>query len=118
MNRRVITIDGVAYVRADSIKAEDMKRDEFAAAVLEAVAHVSLVSASELTGRSRSARLSTLRAAAIGIMRDVGNLPWEAIGDAMGRDHSTVIACSRKHGETRVSRRIRKLAIQRMGQSE
>ena len=115
MSKRIITIDGVPYIRADAVRPEDMERDEFAQTVIEAVAHVSMVRATEITGRSRNTRLSAVRAAAISIMRDFGSMPWESIGDAMNRNHSTVLVCMDKHGNSRAARRICKLAIERMG---
>lgn len=112
---RILVVNGEAYIRASTVRREEMEASEFARSIIEVAASVSGIRPIEITGRSRAPRLSPIRAACIAVMRDQGNMTWEDIGDSLGgRDHSTVLNCHGKHAGSATSRKVQKRVLDRL----
>ena len=116
MSKRVIQLDGVVYVRADCVRSDELDVSSFAAVILDQVARSSGVMVAQLVGPTRQAALRAPRTAAAVIMRGRG-MSWEQIGDAMQRDHSTIMNRVSKYGDDEETRRLvrsvsRRLAVE------
>ena len=113
MGKRTYNIDGVLYVRADLVRVDEVSMHAVAARVVKAVADVHGYDPAAVTSIGRKEPLPKLRAAAIGLMIERG-MGWSMIGRELRRNHSTVIACFRKHGDNEWVRRVMDAARESM----
>lgn len=120
MSRRIIVLDGVTYVRADSLKSSVLPdgleaAGKLAQDVIKKAAQLNLMRPEELTGRGSSRRLTRIRVACSLVLREFADLSWAQVGEALGgRDHSTMIKLCQKHGDDRHVVKLRKRLVDRL----
>ena len=105
MSKRSFNIDGYLYIRADLVRADEVDLNAHASRIIQAVSSVALVQASAITGRGRRDPLMLARAACVFMMYENG-LSWSAIGRALGRHHSSVMAYRERFFEPETERMV------------
>jgi chromosomal replication initiation ATPase DnaA len=118
MSKRQHVIDGELYIRADLIKSDELDVPKFAAIIIDAVAKVSGVSSSQITGRSGAHAMRYSRVACCVLMKE-RRMGWREIASAMERrNHSTVLKQMDKWGDHPETKRIVRAARKRLMESE